>query len=394
MPNRSRPSVVVIGGGVMGCGAAWRLARRGASVTVLERSVPGAEASSAAAGILGAQLEAHGAGPMIDLALASRALHPRWAEELERETGIDVGYRQTGVLKVALDARGVDRLVLDSAWQKRRRLKLSRVGARAAHGLEPELAPEVKGGVHFPEDGRIDPPRLLAALHAAAERAGARFRGGAYVRALLTRGGRARGVALEDGSRVEGDRVVVAAGSWTSLIAGLGVHAAAVRPARGQIVELLTPAPLLSGVVFGPRAYLVPRDDGRTLVGSTLEFVGYKKNVTARAVRDLLDAAIELCPALADATLGRTWSNFRPYTDDERPLLGPADLPNLVLASGHYRNGILLAPISAEIVEAAVFERPPPIDLEPFRPGRVTAPKAPARSGSSRPRRSRARPAR
>jgi glycine oxidase len=187
---------------------------------------------------------------------------------------------------------------------------------------------------------------------------------------------------------------VVGAGSWSSLIAGLGIDAGAVRPARGQIVELSTPAPLLSGVVFGPRCYLVPRDDGRTLVGSTLEFVGYKKSVTARAVRDLLAAAIELCPALDDATLGRAWSNFRPYTSDERPLLGPAELPGLVLASGHYRNGILLAPISAEIVEAAVFGERSPIDLAPFRPERVRAAAAPARSGSSRPRRSRARRAR
>ena len=355
----------------MGCASAWQLAKRGATVTVLERSVPGAEASSAAAGILGAQLEAHGAGPMLELALASRARYPRWAKALAAETGMDVGFRRSGVLRVALSSKGLRALVRETSWQGRRGLRVQELDGAGLRELEPRLSTSVAGGVCFAEDARIDPPLLSRALRIAAARAGALFRTGAYVRRVLSKGGRVRGVALDDGSTLASDRVVVAAGSWTTLIEGLGIEHGAVRPARGQIVELTTPLPVLERVVFGPRCYLVPRDDGRTLVGSTLEFVGYRKEVTARAVRDLLDAALELVPDLQDAALTGSWSSFRPYTDDERPLLGPTSIEGLVLATGHYRNGILLAPISAEIVEKAVLGGRAPVDLAPFSPARA-----------------------
>jgi glycine oxidase len=161
--------------------------------------------------------------------------------------------------------------------------------------------------------------------------------------------------------------VVLAAGSWSTLVAGVPLQAGDVRPARGQIVELEGSDPLLQGVVFGPGCYLVPRDDGRVLVGSTLEFVGYRREVTARAVRDLLVAAIDLVPALADVSLGRTWSSFRPYSETGVPLLGPSEVERLLLATGHHRNGILLAPITAEIIRAATMGDAPPIDLTPFR---------------------------
>jgi glycine oxidase len=164
---------------------------------------------------------------------------------------------------------------------------------------------------------------------------------------------------------------VVAAGSWTTLIEGLPLRSGSVRPARGQIVELCSPAPLLGRVVYGPRCYLVPRDDGRTLVGSTLEFVGYQRDVTAAAVRDLLSAAIELVPCLGQASVNAAWSSFRPYTEDELPLLGPAGVPGLTLATGHYRNGILLAPITAEITSAVVRGVRPPIPLDAFSPSRA-----------------------
>jgi glycine oxidase len=221
-------------------------------------------------------------------------------------------------------------------------------------------------GAHFPEEGRVDPPRLLTALHIAAVKAGAEFRSGTYVRSVIVEDGAVRGVALEDGSRIASEQVVLAAGSWSTLVGGVPLEAGEVRPARGQIVELVTREPLLSRVVFGPGCYLVPREDGRILVGSTLEFVGYRREVTASAVRDLLASAIDLVPSLADAVLGRTWSNFRPHTERGTPLLGPTGVRGLVLATGHYRNGILLAPITAEIVRAVVLGQKPPVDLAPF----------------------------
>jgi glycine oxidase len=205
----------------------------------------------------------------------------------------------------------------------------------------------------------------------AAERAGAVFQSGTYVRRVAHEGNRARGVALEDGSTLAGGHIVVAAGSWTSLVDGSSLAENAVMPARGQIVELSLPAPILSGVVFGPRCYLSPRDDGRVLVGSTLEFVGFRRGVTARAVRDLVGAAIELVPALEDAELGRAWSSFRPYTKDELPLIGATRIEGLLLATGHYRNGILLSPITADIIAALVAGEPPPVDLAPFGASRL-----------------------
>jgi glycine oxidase len=219
--------------------------------------------------------------------------------------------------------------------------------------------------VLFPRDGRVDPPLLLRALHIAAGAAGARFQTGAYVKSIDVDAGAVRGVFLEDGSRLACNQVVLAAGSWSTLVGGTPLASGAVRPARGQIVELEAPAPPIGRVIFGPRCYLVPRDDGRVLIGSTLEFVGYRREVTARAVRDLLDAAIELVPSLGGAAIGRMWSSFRPYTGG-LPFLGPTDVRGLLLATGHHRNGILLAPITAEIVRAAVCGEATPIDLAPF----------------------------
>jgi glycine oxidase len=360
--------VVVVGGGVMGCASAWLLARAGAKVVVLERSVPGAEASSAAAGILGAQSEARAPGPLTDLFLSSRSRYRSFASELTQETGVDVGYRSCGVLEVAFDASRREALANAFGWQKSCGLDIDSLDGDSLRRLEPALSSELAGGIRFREDARLDPPAFLRALHIAALRAGARFRTGAYVKRVTLEGERATGVELEDGTEISASRVVVAAGSWSTLVGGVPLPARAVRPARGQIVELDNREPVLSSVVYGPDCYLVPRDDGRVLVGSTLEFVGYRREVTARAVRDLLTAALRLVPGLENASLGRTWSNFRPYTESGLPLIGPTPIAGLILATGHHRNGILLAPITAEIVRELSLGRPAPIDLSPFIP--------------------------
>jgi glycine oxidase len=238
---------------------------------------------------------------------------------------------------------------------------------------EAALSPELAGALRFEADATLEPRALLAALRIAAEKRGAEFRSGSFVKRIAEQGGRAVGVELDDGSLVKGSHIVVAAGSWTSLLTN-GDAAAMPRvvPARGQIVELKTNAPVLDAIMFGPDCYLVPRADGRLLIGSTLEFVGFRRGVTAGAVARLLTAAIRLVPVLADAELSRRWSSFRPYTSDELPLLGPSATEGLILMSGHYRNGILLAPISAQIVASCVLGEKPPLDLAPFSPNRVS----------------------
>jgi len=370
--HTAKTDVLIIGGGIMGTSAAWELARHGVRCLVLERSVPGAEASSAAAGILGAQAEAHAPGPMTELCLASRARYEKFAASLSRETRIDVGYRQCGVLRVGFERAAVTKLSAQSAWQSKQRLAVERLNSRALTALEPALSPLISGGVRFAADSRVEPRALLRALHIAALARGVRFQSGAFVRRIALSDGRAVGVVLDDGNELRAENVVVAAGSWTSLIDGLGLPPGKVIPARGQIIELELPAPALSHVVFGPGAYLVPRDDGRLLIGSTLEFVGYEREVTAGAVRDLLTHATALVPSLERAALRDTWSNFRPYTKDELPLLGRTQIPGLFLSTGHYRNGILLAPISAEIVRAAVLGQRAPLAIEAFRPERAS----------------------
>lgn len=374
MPQAKRAkaerAVVIVGGGVMGCAAAYELSRRGVRVTVLERSVSGAEASSAAAGILGAQVESHHPGPMTELGLASLALYPSLAKDLERISGVALGYRRSGVLKVAYTQADVNELSRRSAWQKRARLPLEKLGGKELRRREPALGPELAGGLWFERDATLDPRALLSALRISADKSGAQFRSGSFVKRVAEEGGRAVGVELADGSVVHGSHVVLAAGSWTSLVTRSASDAPRVVPARGQIVELNTRVPVLSSVVFGPDCYLVPRADGRVLIGSTLEFVGFKREVTAGAVAKLLAAAIRLVPALAGAELTASWSSFRPYTADELPLLGPSATPGLIFMSGHYRNGILLAPVSAKIVAACVTGQKPPLDLAPFAPDR------------------------
>ncbi|HEU4536316.1 MAG TPA: FAD-dependent oxidoreductase, partial [Polyangiaceae bacterium] len=221
---------------------------------------------------------------------------------------------------------------------------------------EPNLAGAE--AVWFPEDGQVEPARLMRALEVAAARAGVDVRRGAHVRRIVIEGGRARGVVLEDGTRLDAPSVVLAAGSWSTLIEGVPLAPDAVRPSRGELVELSLAAPPLGRVVFGRGAYLVPRDDGRVVVGSTHEFVGFRREVSARGVRDLLAAATALCPALEAASFVRAWSNFRPFPAGGRPLVGESEAAKgLVVATGHYRNGILLAPLTAELVRAAVRGR-------------------------------------
>jgi len=358
----------------MGCAVALRLAQRGLRVTVIERGIPGAEASSAAAGILGPQMEAEGPGPLLDLGLRSRALYPALASELHDATGIDVGYSKSGVLAVALTDEDQAELGARRTWQIARGLRVEMLTGAAARELEPALAPEVRGALRFVDEAQVSARELARAFSQAAAAAGAVFLQGRYVRRVVVSGGAATGVEL-DGEVLPAGVVVVAAGSWSALVEGGGIAAQVVRPARGQMVSIETRPPLFRHVVsLHGRGYLVPRRDGTVLAGSTVEMAGFRKEVTVGGLAQILGLARTLVPALGEAPVTSTWSNFRPYTEDHLPVLGTTPVRGLVLATGHFRNGILLAPITAEAIAELVATGRSAVDLSPFSVTRFARP--------------------
>jgi glycine oxidase len=358
--------VAIVGGGVMGCAVALRLAQRGIAVTVIERGIPGAEASSAAAGMLAPQMEADGPGPMLELGLRSRALYPALAAELQVMTGIDIGYVKSGVLAVALTEDDERALTARRIWQTARGMRLEALSGAAARQREPALGPEARMALLFADDAQVNPRALARAFSQAAAAAGARFLEGRYVRGVRIEAGAVTGVDL-DGDSLAAPTVVVAAGSWSGLVEGAGVPPSVVRPARGQLVAIETRPPLFHHVlsVHG-RGYLVPRRDGTVIAGSTVEMVGFRKEVTVGGLAEILGLARTLVPALQDAPVVGTWSNFRPYTQDHLPVLGSTPVKGLVLATGHYRNGILLSPVTAQAIADLVATGSSGIDLRPF----------------------------
>lgn len=346
--------VAIIGGGIIGCATAQSLALRGADVVVLDRAVPGAEASSAAAGILGGQVELHGREQHVKPFIEARDAWRSWAAQLAGDSGLDVGYRGSGVLHVATNDVERAELACEVAWQTSHGLVATMLDGDVARRVEPALGPTVVGAAHYPDDAQVNPVSVLRALLVVLARdARVRIRSGSRVHALAFDGDRCVGVVLDDGE-LRSDATVLAAGSWSSHVGGVPGKVPSVRPVRGQMVELEERTPNLRAVVFGSAGYAVPRGEGRVLCGSTMEHVGFCREVTAGGVQSILANALACVPSLASARFVATWSNFRPYVDAGLPLVGASPVPGLFLATGHYRNGILLAKATADAVALAI----------------------------------------
>ena len=347
--------VAIVGGGAIGCATALALVERSVDVVVLERSVPGAEASSAAAGILGAQVELHERADGA-LFVSARDAWREWAVALREASGIDVGWRRSGVLRAAWTDEEREALRNEVAWQSERGMRAELIDGQRARQVEPQLATSAIAAAYFPDDAQVDPPSVLRALTAILGRSQrVTVRCGTTVRKLLVSGGRCVGVELAEGE-LRADATVLAAGSWSSLVDGVPAALPVVRPVRGQIVLLEEHPVRVQTIVFGRERYVVPRGDGRVLCGSTTEYVGFRKEVTAGGVHSILAGALACVPSLEGAQLTGTWSNFRPHVAGDRALVGTSPLPGLLLATGHYRNGILLAKATADAVAKAVFE--------------------------------------
>lgn len=358
--------VAVVGAGAIGCAVARRAARDGMRVLVVDRARPGAEASSAAAGMLSPQAEAHGPGPFLDLLLRAREGFPAFARAMREETGTDLGYNDAGTLYVALSEGDEAELEGRYAWQRAAGLAVERMEGGDARAMEPALSPAVRMALRFPGDHQVENRAMATALWSAAARAGAEFRIGAQAAALLRDGDHATGLLLAGGERISAGHVVLAAGAWSGQMGWLP-RALPVEPVHGQLLSLEAVPPVFRHVVDSPRAYLVPRGDGRVIVGATAERVGFRKAVTPRGLRALIDGAVEIAPVLEGLPLRETWSGFRPGTPDGLPVLGvDPDVPSLVYATGHYRNGVLLAPLTGELVGSVLRGETPEIDLAPY----------------------------
>jgi glycine oxidase len=363
--------VIVIGGGVIGLAAGWRLAQRDMRVVVLDRGEPGGGTSHVAAGMLAPVAEAHaGEEPLLRLGIASAQAFPAFVAELEDLTGLDAGYLRCGTLIAARDRDEAEALEHELQIRQQFGLRVRRVAPSEARALEPALAPTIRGAVDVPDDHVIDPRKLSAALAEAVRASGGELAGHSEAVSLELDGGGAGGVRLVGGTRLTASRVLIAAGVWSAAIEGIPEEARVpIRPVKGQILRMHDPAGegLLTRVLRMPSAYVAPRGDGRYVLGATMEERGLDTTVTAGAMFELLRDATELLPGLSEAVIDELSAGLRPASPDNAPAIGPGAIPRLYWATGHYRNGILLGPITAQLIADAIAGDPVPDEFSPLR---------------------------
>jgi glycine oxidase len=383
-PVAKPKTVAIIGAGVVGLGIAWRLAARGVAVSVFDRGAAGQGATHAAAGMLAACAEAEpGEEALVALGRDSQARWPAFAEELKQASGIDVELRREGTLVVALTSDDQARLFHHLEFQKKLDLPLEWISAAETRRREPHLAGKLAGAVFSPEDHQVDNRKLAAALSVAARAAGASVNEHTPVASISSQGRRIDGVVLADGRKHAADVVVLAAGAWSrgiaSSIPDLPPRSLPpVRPIKGQMLALrMDPAaPLINHVIWGPGIYLVPRRDGRLIAGATVEEKGFDTTLTAGGLLTLLEAAWRAVPAIEELAIDEMWVGHRPGSRDDAPILGPGPLDGLIYATGHHRNGILLAPVTADAIARLVLDGTLDPAIRPFGIERFTPAKA------------------
>jgi glycine oxidase len=359
--------VVIVGGGVIGLSIAFALAREGIRPTVVDRRDLGREASWAGAGLIPPVGENRSRQPLVALRSWSAELYPRWSAALEQETGIDIGYRRTGGVDVAWTDREVQELQATAGRWRAEGIAYERLAPGDYSRVEPALNPELTAAYYLPDRAQVRNPRLLRALMTAISQRGGRLMPWNGVEGFRVQDRRVTAVRTSIGDLPCG-MVVVAAGAWSGpLLETIGVHAP-TPPFKGQVVLLRSERPLIRRVVEHGKNYLVPRDDGRVLVGATEEDVGFETKPTAQVTRMLLDLAVRLCPVLSEAEVEATWAGLRPGSCDSKPYIGHAPgFENVIIASGHKRAGLQLAPATAELVADLVLDRVPRLDITAFR---------------------------
>ncbi len=367
-----------MGAGVIGLAIGWRLAQAGCPVTVYDRGRAGRGASWAAAGMLAAGLEAEpGEQPLYTLNHRSQAMWPDFAAELELASGMEVGLRQEGTLWAALTRDDAAQLRFHYELQTSFGVRLSWLTGAEARRLEPHLHPGAPAALFSPDDHQVDNRRVAQALMVAVRRAGGTVREDTPIETIEIQAGRVRGLRA-GAERIVADVIVVAAGAWSAGLPGLPAQVRPpVRPIKGQMLAVaMNPAePLLRHVLWGRGAYLVPRDDGRLIIGGTTEERGFDARLTAGGMLTLLEAAWRVLPAIEELEIIETWAGFRPGSRDDAPILGGCAIENLVFATGHHRNGILLTPVTADVISRMILTGETDPAIRDFSIARFGAPK-------------------
>ena len=362
--------VIIVGGGVIGVSIALELAAQKLGVVVLDRQQPGREASWAAAGMLSPGPDSPDALPLVPLAKESMRLYPEFIASVEELSGKTTAFARKGVIEVFTAPHGESERDKMVAEYLALGLAIEPVAADVARKAEPALGLAVRAAAWLPQEATLDPRMLMDALLAAAGVRGVEVHADSPVDSIMLDGNHCTG-AVTHGTNISAKSVVVAAGCFSGAIDWLGRYAPA-RPIRGQLLALESKNVQLGRTLRSSKAYLVPRPNGRIIAGSTLEDAGFEKHVTPAGVRKILDGVLELAPALANAQLVDAWAGLRPGTPDHLPILGPTDIRGLYIATGHYRNGILLAPGTAKLLSRWILGGKPELDTERFSPLRFS----------------------
>jgi glycine oxidase len=366
--------VAIAGGGLIGGAIAFELALAGLRVALFDRQQPGEGSSWAAAGILSPAPENAGMISTVPLGRASLQLYPEFVASVEEISGQSVGYRARGTLEALFSTDAQEKLSTIIALHHGLGLKAEPVRADDALEMESALSPEVEAAVFRPDEARVDNRALTKAVIASAERSGVKIFAASNVQSIAKDGDRCAGF-LVDGEKVQSRWTIIAAGCGSAEIEGAAQYAP-VRPAKGQMIGLRAEGFSIERVLWSDHVYLVPRNDGRILAGATVEYVGSEKKVTAGGVQKIIAAALQLAPALADAQIEETWAGLRPDAPDHLPIIGPTDLDGLLIATGHFRSGILLAPITAQLIREWITTQNASQDwgrFSPMRFGRMHA---------------------
>jgi glycine oxidase len=363
--------VLIIGGGVIGLAIARELYKKGVQkITILERGAVGKEASHAAAGMLAPHAETDKLDDFFFFCHESNRLYPAFAEELLGETGVDIELDREGTLYLAFNETDVKEIRNRFEWQKSAGLQVAHLSAQETRQAEPFVSPDVLESLFFPDDWQVENRRLVDALQKFAELNGIEIRENTQITRLLSENGKITGAETASEKFFAG-KVILATGAWTSLIKAGNFPMPPVKPIRGQMIAFHTAKRLFQKVIYSPRGYLVPRFDGRVLAGATVEDAGFDKSVSEAGAGFLRENALEIAPSLVNLEVAEKWAGLRPFAADGLPILGSfPQVENLFLATAHYRNGILLAPLTAKILAEKMFENKDSNYLTAFSPHR------------------------